>query len=155
MKHAEFEEKEYEAPLYRQLGRNTWKLWPPGLVLEGYLGFDMMLLLGESPLWELHGFRRPLRGISPWHSLWPIFRSKDWQRRRLPRFRCYCFIQAKRPQVGSRLPKKLRSLGTARPFFRFPIQSDQQQLLEAAAGQLAGRALFTYAAPAFSKSSEL
>ena len=155
MKDAEFEEKEYELPLYRQLGQNTLKLWPPGLVLEGYLGFDLALLLLDPYFWRLHGISRPLAGVSPWHQLWPILKNKQWQQNRLPRFRCNCFIQAKRPKVGSRLPKKLGSLGTARPFFRFSIESDQQELLETAAFQLAGRALFTYAAPVFSRSSEL
>lgn len=42
MKPAEFEEKEYEGPLYNQLERGNRLLWPPGQVLEGYLGFDRM-----------------------------------------------------------------------------------------------------------------
>lgn len=119
MKPVQFEEKEYELALYNQLGRNTWRLWPPGQVLESYLGIDLALLLNDPFLWNLRGFARPLKGFSPWHKLWPIFQSKQWQRSRLPRFRCNCFIQAKRPQVGSRLPIKLRSLGTSRLFFVF------------------------------------
>src|SRR5579883_1709089 len=155
MKAAEFEEKEYEAVLYSQLESGSPHLWAPGQVLETYLGFDRAMLLDDPFLWRLHGFRRPLRGFSPWHSLWPILRNKAWQRTRLPRFRFNCFIQAKRPHAGSRLPKRLSLLGSARPFFRFSIESDQQRTLESVAGKLNGRALFAYAAPVFSKSAEL
>jgi hypothetical protein len=36
MRPAEFEEKEYEFPLYRQLQQTDKELWPPGQVLEDY-----------------------------------------------------------------------------------------------------------------------
>jgi hypothetical protein len=155
MKASEFEEKEYEVALYSQLQQSPSQLWSPGQVLESYLGFDAGLFLDDPLLWHLHGFRRALRGISPWHSLWPILRTKSWQRGRLPRFRFNCFIQAKRSFKGSRVPKKLSALGLTRPFFRFSIESDQQQTLEYAAKRLEHRALFTYAAPVFYKSGEL
>src|SRR5260370_26916224 len=106
MKAAEFEEKEYEAPLYRQLERGNPYLWTPGQVLEGYLGFDAALLLSDPYLWKLHGFRGPLRGFAPNRFLW-AFLPLELARNRLPRFRLNCFIQAKRPDVGSRLQKRL------------------------------------------------
>lgn len=155
MRPAEFEEKEFEAPLYHQLVRENSHLWPPGQVLESYLGFDQALYIADPYLWELHGFRRPLRGFAPGYFMWPFLPRKREFRRRLPRFRCNCFIQAKRPEVGSRLSKKLAPLGRARPFFRFLIESDQQRTLEAAAELLRGRALFTYAAPVFARSQDL
>jgi hypothetical protein len=40
MNPADFEEKEYEAPLYQQLERGDPRIWAPGQVLEHYLGFD-------------------------------------------------------------------------------------------------------------------
>jgi hypothetical protein len=76
-------------------------------------------------------------------------------RNRLPRFRLNCFVQAKRPDVGSRRLKRLSALGSTRPYYKFPIETDQQQALEAAAAKLQGRALFTYAAPVFGRSQEL
>lgn len=57
--------------------------------------------------------------------------------------------------MGRRLPKKLTALGSARPYFRISIESDQQRTLESAAKKLKGRALFTYAAPVFGTSREL
>lgn len=155
MKAAEFEEKEYETALYAQLIRADARLWAPGQVLESYLGFDGALLINDLYLWELHGWRSPLRGVSPYNSLWRMLRRRHWQRNRLPRFRFNCFVQTKRPHVGSRLPKKLASLGSARPFFRFSIDTDQQRTLEAAAKILNGRALFTYATPVFATSRQL
>jgi hypothetical protein len=152
---AEFEEKEYEGPLYNQLERGHAHLWSPGQVLEGYLGFDRALLLDEPYLWQMHGYRRPLRGFSPSSFPWPFLPRRRQVLNRLPRFRLNCFIQAKRPHAGSRLPRQLSALGAARPFFRFQIDSDQQKTLEAAAERLQGRALFTYAAPVFSRSQEL
>jgi len=152
MKPAEFEEKEYEGALYNQLERGNRLLWPPGQVLEGYLGFDRIALLDDGYLWHVHGIRQPYRGIVPSRFRWPFLpRALKF---RLPRFRANCFIQAKRPETGRR-PKKLAGLSTGKPCFRFSIASDQQSALEAAARRLRNRALFVYAAPVFSKSREL
>lgn len=155
MKAAEFEEKEYEGPLYNQLERGNRLLWPPGQVLEEYLGFDRAFMLEDPYLWQLHGIRRPYRGLSPYFFRWPFLPPERRHRNRLPRFRVNCFIQAKRSEFGKRLSKRLASLGERRPFFRFGIESDQQTTLEAAASRLRGKALFVYAAPVFYRSQEL
>ena len=154
MKAAEFEEKEYEAALYSQLVSHR-RLWPPGQVLEKYLGFDSAIFVNDPFFWRLFGFRKPLSGIVPWNVLWPFLQKSSEQRSRLPRFRCNCFIQAKRPHVGSRLPRPASSLGPLRPFFRFSIESDQQKTLEAVAKRVHSRALFAYAAPVFFQSRDL
>lgn len=154
MKPAEFEEKEYEGPLYHQLARSN-RFWPPGQVLENYLGFDAALFVDDPFFWRLHHFRRAPRGFILNSFGWPSFPRKRLRRSRLPRFRVNCFVQAKRPVVGPRVPKRVSGLGSRRPFFRISIESDQQRTLEAAAVRLHGRALFTYAAPVFSRSQEL
>lgn len=154
MKTAEFEEKEYEGPLYNQLASGSRYLWQPGQVLEEYLGFDAGLFLSEPYVWHLRGFRRPLRGFLVNRFAWP-FLPIEIRRNRLPRFRLNCFIQAKRPDVGSRLTKRLSALGPKRPYFKFPTETDQHNALEAGAKKLKSRALFTYAAAAFHKSQEL
>jgi hypothetical protein len=154
MKAAEFEEKEYEAALYNQLVSGN-RLWSPGQVLESYLGFDAALFVDNPFFWRLLGFRKPLPGVAPWHALWRFLRKSSEQRSRLPRFRSNCFVQAKRPHVGSRLPSRASSLGPIRRFFRFSIESDQQKTLEPVAKRVHHRALFTYAAPVFSRSSDL
>jgi hypothetical protein len=153
MRPAEFEEKEYEFPLYRQLQQSHPVLWPPGQVLEDYLGFDAALLLRDPYIWRLYGRRRPLRGLSPYRFDWPFLPKTH--RHRLPRFRANCFVQVKRSEVGTRLPKRLSALGTRRPYFRFSLSTDQQKTLEAAARRASGKALFIYAAPVFGKSREL
>ena len=155
MNAAQFEEKEYETPLYSQLVGGGKNLWTPGQVLEHYLGFDAALSLDDPYLWHLHGFRNALRGFSPSRFRWPLLPRNRGLRSRLPRFRINCFIQAKRPQFGSRVPVKLVSLGPDRPFFKFSIDTDQQNTLEAAAKRFQGRALFSYAAPVFYQSRDL
>jgi hypothetical protein len=154
MRTAEFEEKEYEPALYNQLERWNRSLWQPGLVLESYLGFDAALFLSNPFLWELHGFSRRPRGLFAHRFRWPLWPAK-LPLTRLPRFRVNCFIQAKRPEFGSRLRKQLSALGTTRPYFRFAIEHDQQKALVAAANKLHKRALFTYAAPVFYRAQEL
>lgn len=153
MKPVEFEEKEYEGPLYNQLERGSQLIWPPGQVLEEYLGFDRIAYLDYGYLWHIHGIHQPYRGVVPFRFVWPSLPHA--MKFRLPRFRANCFIQAKRPEVGKRIPKKLAALGIRKPYFRFAIESDQQRVLEAAARRLRKRALFVYAAPVFSKSQEL
>jgi hypothetical protein len=152
---AEFEEKEYEGPLYSQLERGDPRLWSPGQVLEEYLGFDRALFLVDDYLWNLHGLATPLAGIIPRRFRWPFLPRSQRYRSRLPTFGLNCFIQAKRPSAGSRLPRKLTALGNHRPFFRFGIDTDQQRTLEAAAHRLRKKALFLYASPAFATSKEL
>src|SRR5690242_12323773 len=109
MKAAEFEEKEFEGALYRELARGNL-FWPPGQVLESYLGFDAALFVDDPFFWHLHGIRRWPRGFSL-YSKWPHLPWNRLRRRRLPRFRVNCFIQAKRPLIGSRMPSRLAALG--------------------------------------------
>jgi hypothetical protein len=155
VKAAEFEEKEYEHPLLNQLERGNPQFWSPGQVLEFYLGFDRGLFLTAEYLWQLHGVRTPLRGVVPYNEFWPYLPGLGSRRDRLPSFRLNCFVQAKRCEVGTRLPKRLAGLGSSRPFYRFVVDSTQQQALSTAATALANRALFTYAAPVFFESRRL
>ena len=154
MRAAEFEEKEYEGPLCAQLGHGPL-FWPPGQVLENYLGFDRGLFVTARYLWSVHGVRSPLRGVIPYDEYWPFLPHFARRRDRLPSFRLNCFIQVKRCHVGRRLPKVLAALGTNRPFFRIDIDDAQQATLDRAAAALAGRALFIYAAPVFGTAREL
>ena len=155
MRASEFEEKEYEHPLCSQLEFSTREFWPPGQVLENYLGFDRGLFLTAAYLWDLHGIRQPFRGVVPFSEYWPFLPRVAPHRHRLPSFRLNCFIQVKRCRVGRRLRKELAALGSARPFYRFDVDAEQQRVLDAAAGALTGRALFVYAAPVFSESAKL
>lgn len=60
---SEFEEKEFEAPLYNQLECGTRLVWSPGLVFEQYVGFDRAMFLYDPALWHLFGASRPPIGV--------------------------------------------------------------------------------------------
>lgn len=155
MRPAEFEEKEYEGFLYSQLQVGPHCLWSPGQVLEAYLGFDHALFLDDPFLWNLYGIPRPYPGVllARLHILRRA--AGSGLRDRLPQFRMNCFLQAKRPDFGTRAPKKLVGLGSARPYFKIALNLDQQQTIVALANQIKGRGLFVYAAPAFWQSRQL
>ncbi len=155
MKAAGFEEREYESPLYSELDAGTTRLWSPGQVLEHALGFDRATFSIHPEFWALHGMRTPLPGIAPRYYDWPILPGRSYSPDRLPRFRLNCFLQAKRPDVGRRIPRALRQLGLKSPVFRINLDTDQQLVLERAANEFDGRALFVYAAPAFGTPGDL
>ncbi|HLE56825.1 MAG TPA: hypothetical protein VJB15_07060 [Rhodothermia bacterium] len=157
MKSVEFEEKEYEAFLYTQLERGTLQLWSPGQVLEHYLGIDRGLLTVCEYLWQLKGHSQPLRGFAPYYfaDLWHHLPRRRSARGRLPRFRLNCFVQAKRPSYGVRLPPRLTKLGVAPVFYRFDVDQHQQSCIERVAQRLANRALFVYAAAVYHTTRDL
>jgi hypothetical protein len=68
---AEFEEKSYEAPLYNQLERGNPTIFSPGQVLESKLGFDRGLFLAQEALWEILGYKSPLKGAALAYYDWP------------------------------------------------------------------------------------
>lgn len=155
MKRAEFEEREYEAPLYNQLARGNLNVWAPGQVFEAHIGIDYALLAHDPWIFQIHGHSSYLPGVVLARYRWPI----KWFRRRAPRklptFRLNLFVQAKRPEWGRRVPSPIRAAGLTPPFWRFPIDSDQQRSLEAVASKLGNRALVVYAAPVFHEHRDL
>ncbi len=154
MKTAQFEEKEYEHALAAELAHASI-LWAPGQVLEQYLGFDFGVFTAHEYLWNIHGFPQHHPGLSPFGDLPSLMRLRPSERDRLPSFDLNCFIQAKRPSVGRRLPRRLAGNGLGKPFFVFATEREQQSCLESAAMHLSDRALFAYAAPVFGTSAEL
>lgn len=152
MKEALFEEREYESALYQQLTQGGDQ-WPPGTVLEQYLGFDLGAFLRREYLWQLHQITAP-SGISVFHDLWPILRHRPFNQERLPSGLFNCFIQAKRGSLRRRLPVKAKGLGLTTPCYYFETDPDQQACLSHAAAAFPGRALFVYAAPVFHTSTD-
>lgn len=146
----EFEEKEYEYPLYAELTNGTRHIWTPGQVLEFHLGFDAALRLDRHPLWQTLKRVRPPPGVA--------LRDLDGsglpsvtkvEPRRMPDFRANLFLQAKRPV---RLKNRTRGLGATKigsPYWRFAVSAEQQCTLEKIAGVMKDRAAVVYAAPAF------
>lgn len=151
---AEFEEKEYEAPLYNQLESLTRNVWAPGQVFEEYMGIDRAMFLTEPRLWRFFGVSRPPLGVfmhrMDWEFIW-----RHRQRRRMPNFRVNLFIQAKRSHYYPRRPRHLSGKMPAGPCWRFNLEAHQQRALERVAGRVGDRAALVYAAPAFHRLSEL
>ena len=56
MSWAEFEEKEYEAPLYNQLEAGNQNVWSPGQVFESRIGIDHGVLVDNPRFWRHIGF---------------------------------------------------------------------------------------------------
>lgn len=151
---AEFEEKEYEAPLYNQLESLTRNVWAPGQVFEEYLGIDRAAFLTEPRLWRFFGASRPPLGVfmhrMEWEFIW-----RHRRRRPMPNFRVNLFVQAKRSHYYPRRPRHLRDKMPAGPCWRFDLETHQQQALERIAVRVGDRAALVYAAPAFHRLSEL
>src|SRR4051812_10052329 len=151
---SEFEEREFEAPLYNQLENGTAQVWSPGQVFENYVGIDRALFLSDPALWQLFGASTPPVGAflnrMDLEFLW-----RRRPRRPLPSFRLNLFIQAKRSYFHEPVPKTLRSELKKERCWRFDINSDQQAALGTLGTSLGNRAVVCYAAPAFHRLIQL
>lgn len=155
MAHAEFEEREFETPLYQQLRVANNRVWSPGQVLENHVGFDYSALCVDSYFWAIHGLREPYDGFI----LDEMFRRRIWRRRHIPRpmpnFALNLFLQAKRPEVRVRLTRALKGQPLKAPYWRIALNADQQRTLESLSKATKGKALVCYATPAFNRLSQL
>lgn len=153
MKPAEFEEKEYEAVLYKQLESNRANVWSPGQVFERHIGIDHAMFVESPRVWRILG-RAMARGVFMNRYDWgPLWRNRS--RRGLPNFRLNLFIQAKRPFVFRRAPRHIRNVGLIGPGWCFNLNDHQQQALETVAARFGNRAAIVYAAPAFNTVTQL
>jgi hypothetical protein len=50
---AEFEEREFEAPLYNQLEVGSNLVWSPGQVFEEHIGIDRAIFVESPTFWRL------------------------------------------------------------------------------------------------------
>ena len=151
---AEFEEREFETPLYNQLQR-TSLVWSPGQVLEGHVGFDYGALCMDSRIWDIHDIDTPYDGVllNELRMLWHMRRVR--KPRPLPNFELNLFLQAKRPEHINRVTVKLKKNGIKGQYWRISIDSNQQQLLDSLSSQIHGKGLVCYASPAFHRLSQL
>lgn len=157
---AQFEEKTYETQLMIELVQSGRRLFAPGQVLEGIVGFDMAVLTSDRHFWKQFPNLYPRwrryfgiipQGVRPRNEWWPRL---DDEIEYFPKFKYNCFIQAKRPNrmVGS----KAREYDHWNaPYFRYDTFLSQQLALESLAVGTSGNALVTYACPAFHKFDEL
>lgn len=142
---AEFEEKEYEHPLYHELVSNK-EIWNPGQVLEAQLGFDVALRTTNPIFWKILSRVNPPAGIDL-NSL-KLLNS----RKILPTFRCNLLLQAKRPKY---LVRKTNGYNLNSPYYKVYIDREQQDTLEKLAAKIGIYAYIGYACPAFHKRTEL
>lgn len=150
MAKCEFEEKEFEAPLYNQLATQNGHVWSPGQVLERQIGVDYALWCNDPRIWSLHGICPP-SGILL-HQFAPYFPSI---KRPLPNFSLNLFIQAKRSQPRTKASKDLKKNGIGSPYWKFDTTAHQQSRLDHLAFVLGADALVCYAAPAFHRLTQL
>ena len=156
MKPAEFEEREYEAPLYNQLERSVTMLWSPGQVLEGLIGIDRASMVHDLEFfWRTIGLSRIPRGAVLSRYVWPFSWGPRSSQQQLPNFRLNLFLQAKRSHFSSRTPKAMKAMGLQGPMWAFFIDEGQQRLLEYLSKRVKGRAHVAYAAPVFHEKRHL
>lgn len=151
----QFKEKTYESYFLAELARRTNVLFSPDQVDEATLGFDGAFFL-PLPEWRMVF---PYRRFSRWQRLTGISASEIDQigrelNDRLPPFRLNLFVQYKRPEWMTR-SNALEWASWLRPYFRYAIDSNQQNTLENIARVAGQRAAVVYAAAAFRKSKEL
>lgn len=145
---AEFEEKEYEIPLYVELADGSPYVWSPGQVLEKLLGLDGIQFTKNSTFWKIFG--RSLN-IPSGVKLNSVASGLNITRQ-LPTFRCNLMLQVKRPQY---LQRRVGGYSGISPYYRFKIEIAQQSVLENLARKVGNRAFISYASPAFYKLTEL
>lgn len=147
MKTAEFEEKEYEGPLYNQLEAGCPHLWSPGQVFEHHIGIDRAMMINNARFWRLLARSIP-RGAVLSRYPWDLF-PQSHRTRPLPSFRLNLFIQAKRPKSFKQPPRHIRNAGLTGRGWCFDVDAHQQSALEVVATQLGSKAAVVYASPAF------
>lgn len=151
MGYTEFEEKEFEQPLYNQLTKNADNVWTPGQCFEAYIGIDYAGSVYSNEFWKRFGGYIPNGVILNDYNM-GIYMEKIEKKRMLPNFSLNLFIQAKRPYVHS--GNKTDAIYNKK-HYSFEINQRQQRILEQLNNKLRNRALLVYAAPAFGTHEEL
>ena len=153
---ADFEEKEYERPLYSELLNGAPQIWTPGQVLENQLGFDAAIDVAMHPIWNILGHNYPLPGILLRDgSKVGLSAVTGVPPKRIPDFRVNLFIQAKRPSVMTYRTRGLKQYPISSPYWRFAIDPIQQSTLETVESALGKDAAVVYASPVFDSMDDL
>jgi hypothetical protein len=149
-KQVEFEEKEYEQPLNRELLFERGSLlWSPGQVFEEHFGIDAAIYTGDPRIWILFGFPNIPEGVVLNHFNWGYIWRKIGNKRQLPTFRTNLLLQTKRPERRSRGRSLFAKYGITGSYWQFQIRTHQQRALEKLCKVLGNRVLVCYASPAF------
>jgi|APLak6261702949_1056265.scaffolds.fasta_scaffold06043_1 hypothetical protein len=147
----EFEETEYEGPLYNQLLNGSLKLWTPGRRFERFFGIDAALFSNNIYFWNLFAQITPINGV--------IIRNYNWNlllrfinrlyKRPFPNYNTNVLIQSKRPKHRSGINPAYSIHGIKGQYWQFEITKHQQVILEQLEIHLGSNALVVYACPAF------
>ena len=130
MKPAEFEEKDFEGPLYSQLLSGSRNFATPGQVFEGRFGVDAVLEVLNPVFWPFFGYANPPGGVVLNHYRWGFIWHGLGRKRMLPNFSVNALIQAKRPDVLEGRRSAFSGLGIPGRYWRCFIMPHQQQILE-------------------------
>jgi hypothetical protein len=159
--YCQFEEKEYETKMNFELVFSHDMIYPPGQVKEHILGFDAGLFSHHPKLWAFFPtllaavpfppYIMGPNGIALSPAYWSALnQSID----HFPAMNFNVFLQYKRPkQIGSASAAEWRLWNT--PYFRLPIQADQQTALEKLDAIAGNDALVSYASPCFTTYEDL
>ncbi len=102
MRPAQFEEKDFEGPLYNQLLFGGHRLATPGQVFEGRYGIDAALEALHPLFWDVFGYRNIPKGCCLDDFNWGFIWRRLGRKRPLPNFSTNLLIQSKRPDVLAR-----------------------------------------------------
>ena len=121
----EFEEPEYEAPLYNQLSNGSLNLWTPGRRFERIFGIDAALFSNNQYFWSLFAQSSPIVGTSlrnyDWHFLWHLIKRNF---RPVPSFSVNILIQSKRPEFRFGINSIYSVHGIKGAYWQFQITTD-------------------------------
>jgi hypothetical protein len=152
----EFEEPEYEGPLYNQLLSSSLNIWTPGRRFERVFGIDSAVLSQNHFFWSLFGQSAPLVGTSlrnyQWHFLWRFISRTI---RPVPKFQVNLLIQSKRPADRKGVNGGYAAHGIRGEYWQFSMTPHQQKILLQLESKLGTDALVVYACPAFHKFEDL
>lgn len=152
---AEFEEKDFEGPLYGELRNGSHRIATPGQVFEGRFGIDAAIEALNPIFWSQIGYRHIPNGVILDDLNWGFIWRRLGRRRRLPTFKTNLLIQAKRPKIRIRVTKAMSKLNVHGAHWCYDITQHQQVILEKVSTRLGNRALLVYASPAFDTLDDL
>lgn len=155
MRPAQFEEKDFEGPLYNQLLFGGLRLATPGQVFEGHYGIDAALEALHPLFWDVFGYPDVLKGCCLNDFNWGFVWRRLGQKRPLPNFSTNLLVQSKRPDVLARACGPLHTYGLSAPVWRYTITPHQQLILQRVARTIGSRAMVIYASTAFDTFDEL
>jgi len=157
----EFEEKQYEMPLNIELTTRA-PIYVPGQVFENKIGIDAAIFSKNPKFWKLWCealwwcppfFRHYRRGTAIKQEWWDHLKEK-LDDERFPKFKFNLFIQHKRPEfISSSLGKEYKYWN--QPYFRYDLDSDQQNNLYRLEQKVSPNAIVAYGCPAFWRFAEL